>query len=243
VKKTKVLSAIFYVPKQALVQATFLMLSQSTGICLFNFDKVKFGNRTVHFVCDCFEGNFEKTKKMKTTLLKIGAFLLLFALVGVSCKKDEEDLSYLDNEKIFEFHPGAFAIYKTKNDYFFNVSVTPMQGYIFSPELKKENLTFYKGKYHNPSRFRLNDNYIVSIGESPSSCFTSLSFDEYVREELAPVVGVVNQKVIDNIVDRNPFTEFYRSPDSFNGKTWITIDEMNSLIREKRLGEHFIKIK
>lgn len=180
---------------------------------------------------------------MKTTIFKISAFVVLFALMGAGCKKDEEDLSYLDKEKIFDCHLGGFAIYKTTNDYFFNVSVTPMQGYIFSPELKKDYLTLYKGKYYDPDRFRLNDNYIVSIGESPNSYFTSLSIDEYAKEELSPIGGVINPKVESSIIDRNPFSEFYYSPDSFNGKTWMTLAEINQLIKEKNLEKYFRKMK
>lgn len=180
---------------------------------------------------------------MKTTFLKISVFILLFSFLGAGCKKeDEEDLSYLDYSKALSTPP-AFAIYKTKKDYFFNVSVNPMQNnYIMSPELKEggSGITLYKGKYYYTERYRLNDNYIASFAVESDSYFTSLSYDEYIRENLAPVVGVINPKVLNGIIDRDPFTEFYYTSSYYIG---FTIDELNQLIKEKKLEKYFTKIK
>lgn len=181
---------------------------------------------------------------MKPIFFKISVLALLLAFMGAGCEK-EEDLSYLDNKTPLTLGNLSFSIYKTKKDYFYNVSVTPMQDYIFCPELRKsdERITLYKGKYYYSQRFRLNDNYIVSREVGVISYFTSLSYDDYIREDLAPVVGVANPKVINSIVDHDPFTEFYISPKSFNGKGWITLDEINQLIKEKKLEMYFTKIK
>ena len=180
---------------------------------------------------------------MKITILKISVFVLLLSLIGAGCEK-EEDLSYLDESKIFEITPG-FAIYKTKKDYFFNVSVTPMSDHIFSPELKEggSRITLYKGKYYYTERYRLSDNYVVSLEVATNSYFTSLSYDQYIREELAPIVGETNSKVINSIIDHDPFIEFYHSSNAINGKTWITVDELNQIIKEKNLEKYFTKIK
>ena len=180
---------------------------------------------------------------MKPTIFKIAAFVLLFCLIGEACKK-EEDLSYLDMADIFETAPG-FAIYKTKKDYFFNVPVTPYLGNISSPRLWIGGplITLHKGKYYYTERYRLIENYIVSGEVGPTAYFTSLSYDEYIRQKLAPGGGQTNPKVINSIVDRDPFTEYYRSPDRINGKSWISIDDLNQIIKEKNLEKYLIKIK
>jgi len=183
-------------------------------------------------------------KNMKSIYLKISVFVLLLAIVGAGCEK-EEDLSYLDNKTPLTLGNLSFPIYRTKKDYFYNVSVTPMQDYIYSPELSanSSSITLYKGRYYYLQRFRLSDNYIVGGDIGVKSYFTNLSYDDYIKEGLAPKVGVTNPKVIASIVDRDPFTEFYISPKSFNGKGWITLDEINQLIKEKKLEVYFTKIK
>lgn len=184
---------------------------------------------------------------MKKIILKISAFLLLFALMGASCKKDEEDLSYLDEKTPFVVSEPGFVIYKTKNDYFYNVPIRPYENTYQTPELteKSSQITLYKGNYYFKERYRLIDNYIVSTWIGDDFYFTSLSFNEYIQEKLSPVYneGAPNTKVINSIIDKDPFTEFYYSKESFNGKAEITVDDLNQLIKEKNLGKYFIKIK
>jgi len=90
----------------------------------------------------------------------------------------------------------------------------------------------------------IND-YIVSIEVNADSYFTSLSFDEYIREKLTPFYtqGSTPSKVVNSIIDRDPFTELYYSKDSFSGKAEITIDEINQLIKENNLEKCLTKIK
>ena len=184
---------------------------------------------------------------MKTTFFKISAFVLLFALMGAGCKKDEEDLSYLDNTK--EFYPDVFgfAIYKTKKDYFFNVPIRPYEGFIQSYEFndKTAQITLYKGKYYYNERYRLINDYVVSTMIGSDSYFTSLSFDTYIREKLSDEFnqGATNPKVINSIIDRDPFTEFYYSDKRIEGKAGFSISELNQLIKDKNLEKYFQKIK
>jgi hypothetical protein len=185
-------------------------------------------------------------QNMKTFFFKISAFVLLFALMGAGCKKDEEDLSYLDNTIPFNVNPG-FAIYKTKKDYFFNVQVRPMEKFILSYEFndKTAQITLYKGKYYYNERYRLINDYVVSTMIDSDCYFTSLSFDTYIREKLSDEFnqGATNPKVIDSIIDRDPFTEFYYCISPFNGKTEFTIAELNQLIKDKNLEKYFQKVK
>jgi hypothetical protein len=184
---------------------------------------------------------------MKTTFLKISVFVLLIALMGAGCKKDEEDLSYLDFTKSFYAGMPGFSIYKTRKDYFFNVPIRPYVDIYHSPELdeKSASIILYKGKYYCAGCYRLNDNYVLSSGISLACFFTSLSYDEYIREKLSPLYnqGATNPKVINSIIDRDPFTEFYYSQKSFDGKAGITIAEINQLIKEKNLEKYFKKLK
>lgn len=185
---------------------------------------------------------------MKSTFLKISVFVLLFSFMGAGCKKDEEeDLSYLDEKTPLGVIMPGFAIYKTKKDYYFNVSVTSYDFGILCPELKENDpgITLYKNKFYYTRRFRLNDNYIASFEVGSNSYFTSLNYDEYIRQKLAPSYnqGLSNTKVINSIVDRDPFTEMYYSQKIINGKTEITIAEINQLIKEKNLEKYFTKIK
>ena len=183
---------------------------------------------------------------MKITFFKISAFVLLFALMGAGCKKDEEDISYLDNTIPFNVNPG-FTIYKTKKDYFFNVPIRPYEGFFQSCELndKSAQITFYHGKYYYNERYRLINDYVVSTWMGSDYYFTSLSFDTYIREKLSDEFnqGATNPKVIDSIIDRDPFTEFYYCISPFNGKTEFTIAELNQLIKDKNLEKYFQKVK
>lgn len=183
---------------------------------------------------------------MKSAIFKFSAFILLFAFIGAGCEKDE-DLSYLDNTTPLQLGLPGFSIYKTKKDYFYNVSILPYMTGFRCPELDENDsrITFYKGKYFYSQRFKLSDNYIASFEIESTSCFTNLSYDEYIREKLAPKYnqGLSNPKVINSIEERNPFIEIYYSPKSFNGKAEITIQEINQLIKEKNLEKYFTKIK
>lgn len=193
--------------------------------------------------------NKSKTKKnMKATILKISVFILLFSFMGAGCKKDkEEDLSYLDYTKAFYGGMPGFAIYKTKKDYFFNVPIRPFEDYYQSPEIEEKSgpITLFNGQYYFSERYRLNDDYVVSTWIDKGDYFTSLTYDQYVREKLSPTYnqGATNSKVINSIVDRDPFTEFYRSQGSFDGMAGITINELNQLIKEKNLEKYFKKLK
>jgi len=181
---------------------------------------------------------------MKTIVLKISVIILLLAFMGAGCKKDEEDLSYLDYTKPLSTPPG-FAIYKTHKDYFFNVSIRPYIDDFLCPELSENGsrIILYKGKYYYTERFRLINDYIVSYEVDPDSYFTSLSYDEYIREKLTPYYtreGSAPSKVVSSIIDRDPFTEFYYTSSEYSG---FTIDEINQLIKEKKLEKYFTKIK
>ncbi len=183
---------------------------------------------------------------MKSIILKISTIFLLFALIGSGCE-DKEDLSYLDNTKSFYAGMPGFAVYKTKKDYFFNIPIRPYGNGFQSPGLNENSggITFFKGKYYSTGCYRLNDDYVVSYGIFLDYYFTSLTFDEYIREKLSPQYnqGETNPKVINNIIDRDPFTEFYYSQESFDGMAGITIAELNQLIKEKNLEKYFKKLK
>lgn len=184
---------------------------------------------------------------MKTTFLKISVFILLFSFLGAGCEKDEEeDLSYLDYSKTLSIHPG-FAIYKTKKDYFFNVNLwtSPTGEIEGSPEFidNDSRVTVYKGKYYYNSRYRLDDNYILSYEISSNDCFTSIGYDEYIRNKMSARYndGLMNPKLTQSIIDRDPFTEFYYlNSTDYNIST---IELINQLIKEKNLEKYFTKIK
>jgi len=167
--------------------------------------------------------------------------------MGAGCKKDKEDLSYLDEKTPFVVSEPGFVIYKTKNDYFFNVPIRPYENTYQTPELTEisSKIILYQGSYYFNERYRLTDNYIASTWIASDFYFTSLSFDEYIKEKLSPLYneGVANTKVIDSIIDKDPFTEFYYSKESFSGKADITIDDINQVIKGKKLEQYFIRIK
>lgn len=184
---------------------------------------------------------------MKTALLKISVFVLLLAIVGAGCEKDEEDLSYLDYTMAISTPPG-FAIYKTKKDYFQNVNLFrssngEIEGSLGFVE-NDSRVTVYKGKYYYNLRYRLDDNYVLSMETKVNDCFTSISFDEYIRNKMSAIYNegnLINQKLIQSIIDKDPFTEFY-SFASLEYKAF-TIAEINQLIKEKNLEKYFKKLK
>lgn len=183
---------------------------------------------------------------MRSTLLKISVFVLLITLTETGCKK-EEDLSFLDNSKEFYIGMPGFAIYKTKKDYFFNVPIRPyvdgFQSFVLNE--KSTLITLYKGEYYFTGRYRLIDNYVVSSSDGPDYYFTSLSFDTCIREKLYDEFnqGTTNPKLINSIIDRDPYLEYYHSDKSLNGKTGFTILELNQLIKDKNIEQYFKKLK
>jgi len=184
---------------------------------------------------------------MKTFFFKIGVFILLMTILGAGCKKDKEDLSYLDgNIKFYPTIPG-FSVYKTKTDYFFNVPITPYEDFYHTYEINENCpcLTLYKGKYYYNERCRLINGYVVDSGCGVDSNFTSLSFDTYIREKLSPLFnqGASNPRVISSIIDREPFVEFYYSEKNLEDKNGFTISDLNQLIKENQLEKYFKRLK
>ena len=184
---------------------------------------------------------------MTTTFLKLSLFVLLFVLIGAGCKKDEEDLSYLDeNIKFYPAIPG-FSVYKTKKDHFLNVPISPYMNTYYTPEIKENSsyITIYKGNYYYNERCRLINGYIVDSACGVDNYFTSLSFDTYIREKLSPEFnqGAPNPRVISSIIDRDPFVEFYYSEKNLENKNGFTISDLNQLIKENQLEKYFKRQK
>lgn len=91
---------------------------------------------------------------MKTTILKISVFILLFSLMGAGCKKDNS------SEAV---GPGL-VIYKTRNDCFNKMNINLLKGKVYYlPD------AFIRisddGIIYDKNRFELKNGYILATGD------------------------------------------------------------------------------
>lgn len=182
---------------------------------------------------------------MKHKILKLSTVVLLLLFIGVSCEKDE--LDYADESIEIPTSIGL-SIYKTKKDYkeFLtvsldsagNVSSTPLFGNNPSVVTEKEDGSFtLNNRYLLQSGYVLEDIYIDHV-------FTDITVEEMVISFTENGAAFWSpERFINRIIDRNPFDEFYfQKSETYESET-ITIGEINEMIENGTIENHFTRIK
>jgi len=170
---------------------------------------------------------------METTFLKISVFILLFALMGAGCKPVPTS-------------PGI-SIYKTNGDYYDLVTIGMKGNKIFRSSYTSE---LYKFDYTGNDtvykmRARLIDGYVLDRESSSEyDVFLSLTFKEYMRKE-TKYGYLPDDSVYKYIIDKNPYTEYYREKISEMSEGFSISDTavINELIRKGELHKYFNREK
>lgn len=172
---------------------------------------------------------------MKTTILKISVFLLIFSLMGAGCGKDVPDEA---------LRPGI-AIYKTRNDYFNNVHTWLNDGRVIFKQSFHQKVEFDGvGNIHYKFRARLVNGYIFAGEEPVTTAFLSYTIQEYYDMESQKNLPTTNE-IKASIIDADPFTEYYYdtlSPD-IGGFVIEDTAKINEIIRNGEIEKYFKKLK
>ncbi|MFO7851913.1 MAG: hypothetical protein R6X28_05575 [Bacteroidales bacterium] len=174
--------------------------------------------------------------------LKVLVIFGIIIIVAFSCEKGPATTA-----------PG-FAVYKTKGDYFYNVSVgTNEKGELYHYP------AFYNPRYNSISdgrikiteddtiyifRARLIDGYIFGGEIGENSIFLDFTFKEYINYEIDNnCSGVPLEILSEHILDADPFLELYLDPNMPRKYEMSDTALINQMIRDNELGKYFEKIK
>jgi len=159
--------------------------------------------------------------------------IILLIIISISCKTNvkQTKTNVKENENIsFANMPGPPAIvYKTKNDYFYNVPVVlsdDKQKIVSYPAVSDIKI----GKnYTYPSKL-INGYLLDNRGISKNVAFLSFTYEEYGKLQKTPNSGELFEKILDN----NPLIEIYKCGIKSDYKN--IIEEIDQLIREDKLN-------
>ena len=137
---------------------------------------------------------------------------------------------------------------KQKKDYFNYVAVkvnssgdlTMFPGYtLSSPGIIVDD----KGNISYNLRWRLKSGYLVEIGLGSKESFTKITFQEYVDYHTKHGVVMPPKLISPKIIDTDPFTEFYFMGCLDCAKKEFTLGQIEEMINNGTLEEHFEKMK
>jgi hypothetical protein len=180
---------------------------------------------------------------MKPEILKLSNTILIFFILISSCNLlDSGDLA-----------PGI-TIYKTKGDYFNLVDVGIKGDKIFRTEsfwnaryksmdklVIRGNDTIYKGRYKLPSDYILDTD-----ADERYDVFLDITFKEQLYRELSgnhPGNAMPSDTIRKYILDRDPYTEFYRNKTDVKLFTISDSIEIKEIILKGEIDKYFEKIK
>jgi len=182
---------------------------------------------------------------MKINILKLSAFILILLFLSTGCGKDE--FEYADESIVVDNHPGV-SVYKTKGDYLNyivvdtdslgNISGLPDFTYSSGAVGIRNN-----GKVYFKNRYVLKSGYIVGFLYTDHA-FTNITLKEYVEynEENGVTVWPISL-IYPRIIDRDPFTEFYYMGCLSCPHKEFTLGEINEMLENGTIEEHFTKLK
>ncbi len=182
---------------------------------------------------------------MKLKVLKLCTAALFLLFIGTSCEKYE--LDYADESIVVSNNPGV-TVYKMNLDYLdkVRVEVTP-EGLNKVLALDDKNLYNYnmdsKGNLMPKYRHLLKSGYIVGGGSSKAS-FTDITFTEYYKYNKEHGVSSWPAELIrPRIIDENPYEEFYWMGCLNCSLKEFTLGQINEMIENGTLEEHFTRLK
>jgi hypothetical protein len=181
---------------------------------------------------------------MKSKILKL-LFIFLFSGLYFSC------------DFIFKPDPPSgpgISIYKTKGDYFNLVDIGMKGDKIFRTESfwnsrynsmdKLEiigNDTIYKGRYKLPNGYILD-----AEADERYDVFLDITFKEQLYRELAgnhPTVAMPFDTIRKYIIDKDPYTEFYRNKTKIRVLSIADSLEIKRIILLGEIDKYFEKLK
>ncbi len=155
--------------------------------------------------------------------------IVLLSMSFIACKQ-QSALNNTQSSVVKDLRPTV--IYKTKNNYYFNVPITlsankdKIVSYPAPTDIKTGDELLLPTKL---AKKYLLDNRGVGI----NSVFTKYTYSEYSSFTNLPSLNDFKQSVIDD----NPFIEMWIS------KETLSVEEINKLIKTKSLNQRFERIK
>ncbi|MFV0267366.1 MAG: hypothetical protein ACK5HT_09545 [Draconibacterium sp.] len=182
---------------------------------------------------------------MKPKILKLCIWALLFLIIGAGCQKDE--LDYADESIVVSNKPGI-TVYKMNLDYIDKVRIhVTSEGLSKVPILDDSTLNSYnidsKGNLMPKYRHLLKSGYIVGGGTRNAS-FTDITFTEYYNYNKEHGVNSWPAELIrPRIIDNDPYEELYWMGCLDCGLKEFTLGQINEMIENGTLEEHFTRMK
>jgi len=183
-----------------------------------------------------------KSFRAMKTIVRILLICIIMMFAALNCEKGPRATA-----------PG-FAVYKTKGDYFYNVSVcTNKKGELYHYP------AFYNPRYKSISdsrikiteddtvytvRARLIDGYIFGGEIGENSIFLDFTFKEYIKYEINNNCSGVPLEVLnEHILDADPFLELYLDQNRPRKYELSDTALINQMIRNNELEKYFEKRK
>ena len=182
---------------------------------------------------------------MKLKIIKLCSFVLLLLFIGASCQKDKID--YADESIIVSSYPWL-SVYKTKKDYYNNISVgiNDKKEIISYPDYneKSGNVIVKKdGTYTYKYKWLLASGYIVVQGGEFNSAVTDISLTEFINFNEPYKTNWTDEMLEVRMIDTDPFVSFY-SLDGLNKRDkTFTLGEINDMIENGTLETVFSRLK
>jgi hypothetical protein len=182
---------------------------------------------------------------MKLKILKLCVVVLLFLFLGASCQNDE--IEFADESTSISSWP-AISVYKTKVDYFNNITVglDDVKGISSYPDYNEKSVNVLineKGEFSYKYKWLLKSGYIVVQGGDFNCAVTDISLTEYINFNEPFKTNWDTVMLSARIIDKNPFTEFYLLDGVNKTPKTFTLGEINKMIENETLGTVFTKLK
>ncbi|MBN2819455.1 MAG: hypothetical protein JXP36_10820 [Bacteroidales bacterium] len=182
---------------------------------------------------------------MKPKILKLSSIMLLFLFIGAACQKDE--IEYADESVIVSSSP-FLSVYKTKTDYFTNISVgiNDKVEIISYPDynIKSANIIIDdEGNITFKYKWRLKSGYEVIEGYHFNSAITDISLKEYVNFNEPYKTNWDINLLQSRVIDYDPFVSYYYLDGLNKRERKFTLGELNEMIENGTLETVFTKLK